>query len=143
MLFRSERGEDIVAIAESFVANRSFHRTVAKRLGPEAIAAIRAYPWPGNVRELKNVVERAVLLSGAEPVIDAGSLGLTPPERWAPEPESGFVLRFDAPPTLEEIEKVYLAQLLGRPGISRAEIADTLGISERNTYRLIAKHALR
>ena len=85
-----ERGEDIVAIAESFVANRSFHRTVAKRLGPEAIAAIRAYPWPGNVRELKNVVERAVLLSGTERVIDAGSLGLTPPERRAPEQEAGF-----------------------------------------------------
>ncbi|MCL4491167.1 MAG: sigma-54-dependent Fis family transcriptional regulator, partial [Nitrospirae bacterium] len=25
---------------------------------------LRQYPWPGNVRELKNVVRRAVLLSG-------------------------------------------------------------------------------
>ncbi len=137
-----ERGEDIVAIAESFVVNRNFNRTMDKRLGADAIAAIRAYPLPGNVRELKNVIERAVLLSGANPVIDVGALGLTV-ERREPEPEAGFALRFPTPPTLEEIEKVYLAQLLKRPGISRAEIADILGISERNTYRLIAKHELR
>ena len=140
-----ERGDDIVAIAESFVANRNFHRTLEKRLAPLAVAAIRAYPWPGNIRELKNVIERAVLLSGTAPEIDDAALGLVverPAERDA-APDTGFALRFATPPTLEEIEKVYLAQLLVRPGISRAEIADILGISERNTYRLIAKYDLR
>lgn len=137
-----ERGEDIVAIAESFVANRNFHRSVEKHLAPDALAAIRAYGWPGNVRELKNVVERAVLLSGADPLIHAAELGLTI-DRGSKGGPSGFSLAFGAPPTLEEIEKAYLADLLQRPGISRAEIADILGISERNTYRLIAKYGLR
>ncbi len=139
-----ERVEDIVAIAESFIANRAFHRGVDKRLGPEAIAAIRAYSWPGNVRELKNVIERAVLLSGDSSVIDTASLGLgVDPATARTTEEAGFVLRFPEQPTLEEIEKHYLATLLKRPGISRAEIAQILGISERNTYRLIAKYDLR
>lgn len=136
-----DRGEDIVAIAESFVANRNFHRAVEKHLAPDAVAAIRTYPWPGNVRELKNVIERAVLLSGADPLIHAAELGLVV-DRTAKGKEN-FSLSFATPPTLEEIEKVYLADLLRRPGISRAEIADILGISERNTYRLIAKYGLR
>ena len=136
-----ERGEDIVAIAESFVANRNFQRAVEKHLAPDAIAAIRAYPWPGNIRELKNVVERAVLLSGVDPLIHAAELGLVVDR--TPKGKETFALSFANPPTLEEIEKVYLADLLRRPGISRAEIADILGISERNTYRLIAKYGLR
>jgi len=27
-----------------------------------------SYDWPGNVRELRNVIERAVLLTGDEPI---------------------------------------------------------------------------
>jgi two-component system response regulator AtoC len=33
-------------------------------IGPEARAALLAYPFWGNVRELRNVIERAVLLAG-------------------------------------------------------------------------------
>lgn len=57
--------------------------------------------------------------------------------------EADFALCFASAPTLEEIEKAYLRHLLERQNISRAEIAQTLGISERNTYRLIARHGLR
>jgi transcriptional regulator with GAF, ATPase, and Fis domain len=37
-------------------------------LTASAIAALQSYEWPGNVRELKNVMERAVLLSGSAPI---------------------------------------------------------------------------
>jgi len=134
-----ERGDDVVAIAENLLADRGFHRGVEKHLGAEAIAALRAYSWPGNIRELRCVIERAVLLSGPRREIDAEALRLGRDGRGGKE----FVLSFDAPPTLEEIEKTHLRQLLERPGISRAEIAQILGISERNTYRLIAKYGLR
>ena len=141
-----DRVDDIVPIAESFIANRAFHRGIDKRLGSDAVAAIRAYSWPGNVRELKNVIERAVLLSGTSPTIDAAALGLgveAKEQRPVESTGEGFTLRFPSPPTLEEIEKAYLADLLKRPGVSRAEIAEILGISERNTYRLISKYDLR
>jgi two-component system NtrC family response regulator len=141
-----ERGADIVAIAERFVAQRAFRRNVPKRLGEAAATALMAYHWPGNIRELKNVVERAVLLSGDDEVIGAAELGLTPaaPPVVA-EKDAGkkFRLEFDEPPTLEEIEEVYLARLAARQNLSRAEMAAILGISERNTYRLLAKYGLR
>jgi len=37
-----------------------------RRHGDRALAleALKAYDWPGNVRELRNVIERAVVLSG-------------------------------------------------------------------------------
>ncbi|WP_333822414.1 sigma-54-dependent transcriptional regulator [Pinisolibacter sp.] len=137
-----ERGEDIIAIADAFVAGRAFRRNVPKRLGMEAKKALVAYRWPGNVRELKNVVERAVLLSGDRETIGVAELGLTADPMRAPEAKS-FRLEFDAPPTLEEIEREYLTRLATRTDLSRAEMAATLGISERNTYRLLAKHKLR
>ncbi|MDK9694786.1 MAG: sigma-54 dependent transcriptional regulator [Siculibacillus sp.] len=136
-----ERGDDIIAIADGFVADRGFRRNVPKRLGPEAKRALLAYSWPGNVRELKNVVERAVLLSGDREVIGVAELGLTPEPR-AQESKT-FRLDFDTPPTLEEIERIYLTRLAGRSDLSRAEMASILGISERNTYRLLSKHKLR
>lgn len=76
---------------------------------------------------------------GGDRTLRVGDRGRTE----ANEGEANFVLRFSTPPTLEEIERVYLQQLLEQPGISRATIARILGISERNTYRLIARYALR
>ena len=136
-----DRGDDIIAIAERFVADRVFRRNVPKRLGPEARKALLGYRWPGNIRELKNVVERAVLLSGETEVIGVTELGLAAPQRGAEA--KTFRLEFEAPPTLEEIERVYLTRLATRSDVSRAEMASILGISERNTYRLLAKHKLR
>ncbi|HTJ44408.1 MAG TPA: sigma 54-interacting transcriptional regulator [Kofleriaceae bacterium] len=37
-------------------------------LTPAALARLGAHDWPGNVRELKNVVERASLLAGSDPI---------------------------------------------------------------------------
>jgi DNA-binding NtrC family response regulator len=61
-----ERREDILPLAQHFLA---FHSTEAGRplmLSPQAEEALLTYSWPGNVRELENVIERAVVMSGQE-----------------------------------------------------------------------------
>src|SRR5271156_1714618 len=61
-----ERREDILPLAQHFLA---FHSTEAGRplmLSPQAGEALLHYSWPGNVRELENVIERAVVMSGQE-----------------------------------------------------------------------------
>lgn len=65
-----ERPEDIVPLAERFLAQ--FARRLGRRfaLTDEQRALLVAYPWPGNVRELANMMERLVALSGL-----AGSTG--------------------------------------------------------------------
>jgi len=62
-----ERVEDVPRLAEHFLALYAAENDLpAKRLSPEAGAALRAMSWRGNVRELRNVIERlAILGSGA------------------------------------------------------------------------------
>ena len=58
-----KRGKEIVPLARFFLDRAAQGRPYT--LGPNAEAALEAFPWPGNVRELKNVVERAIVLAGA------------------------------------------------------------------------------
>ncbi|AKT39119.1 sigma-54-dependent Fis family transcriptional regulator [Chondromyces crocatus] len=55
---------------------RTFVGRAASALGREApdvaaetIAALKGHRWPGNVRELRNVIDRAVVLSGGDTVL--------------------------------------------------------------------------
>jgi DNA-binding NtrC family response regulator len=63
-----ERREDIVELASHFALAASRGRA---SLGPEAIDLLSGYPWPGNVRQLRNVVHRAIVLSGGAEEIGA------------------------------------------------------------------------
>jgi len=56
-----DRTEDIPLLVESFLRSHGRRHAVAKRLSPDAMAALVAYRWPGNVRELNSAVERVVL----------------------------------------------------------------------------------
>ena len=70
-----ERAADVLPLAKSFVdAFNEQHGKSARGFTPEAEARLVAWPWPGNVRELRNVVERAVLLSGPMEVLDVARL---------------------------------------------------------------------
>ncbi len=62
-----ERVEDIPILAKAFL--EEFSREYggrAKETAPEVFALLASRPWPGNVRELRNVIERMVILSGAQ-----------------------------------------------------------------------------
>src|SRR5215831_18853963 len=60
-----ERKEDISFIAETLIGdlNRKHDCRVAD-IAPAVIDALERHNWPGNVRELRNVLERAVILTG-------------------------------------------------------------------------------
>ena len=138
------RREDIPLLAEHFLNSRTFQRQMTKQLSEAAIEALSGYSWPGNIRELRNVIERAILISGDRPLIEIADLGL-PPENESrnttlssPQCE----LRFDHEPTLDEIKENYLLRLLGMHHGHRGRIANILGISERNAYRMIKRFGL-
>jgi len=44
------------------------HHWRPRLLSPEALALLQEQPWKGNVRELRNVVERVLILSDADPI---------------------------------------------------------------------------
>lgn len=60
----ADRREDIVTLAEQFVARYAAERRVpTPAISEEAMAALQAYDWPGNVRQLRNVIERTIILA--------------------------------------------------------------------------------
>ena len=135
------RREDIPFLARHFLDNHDFSRRVDSELTADAERALIAYDWPGNVRELRNVIERAIILGGHDGIISAEHLGLNKPAMG----QSGDVmvkLAFGSEPTLEEIKVAYVTNLFHKYSGHRAQIADSLGISERNVYRMIKRYGL-
>jgi DNA-binding NtrC family response regulator len=59
-----ERTEDIPLLVDFFLQSYAdVHGVTTRRVSPEALEALAAYPWPGNVYELKNIVERLALMA--------------------------------------------------------------------------------
>jgi DNA-binding NtrC family response regulator len=64
-----ERSSDIPALARHFLEAACRRNHWKKRgISPEALEVLREQPWKGNVRELRNVLERALILSAADPL---------------------------------------------------------------------------
>ena len=86
-----ERPEDILPLARHFLAFYSADAGRPLTLSPAAEKALLAYPWQGNVRELENVIERAVVMSGAEVLTpDAFALDRLTGNRAKPPAASGI-----------------------------------------------------
>jgi two-component system, NtrC family, response regulator AtoC len=58
-----ERKDDLLLLAEHFLAEICASEGQQKRFTPSAHVQILAYHWPGNVRELRNVVQRAYVMA--------------------------------------------------------------------------------
>jgi len=63
-----ERREDIADLASHFALIASRGRV---NVGSEALDRLSGYSWPGNVRQLRNIVHRAIVLSGGAEEIQA------------------------------------------------------------------------
>jgi two-component system nitrogen regulation response regulator NtrX len=65
----------------------------------DAIDALKRYAWPGNIRELRNVVERLLLLAGAQ--VDAEAVELALP---AAHSNPALAYRIPAAPGASSVE---------------------------------------
>jgi two-component system response regulator AtoC len=90
-----ERPEDLVALAELFVAEEGARMQRSFEVPEETLRLLSAYAWPGNIRELKNLLQRAALLTKGERITPellrpwlGGALPKTPTESGATEGES-------------------------------------------------------
>lgn len=68
-----ERTEDIPLLSRYFIRKyaKEMNRNITG-IPSDTLALMTRLPWPGNIRELENVMERAVILTGAD------TLNLTP-----------------------------------------------------------------
>jgi PAS domain S-box-containing protein len=131
-----DRIEDIPILAkellEEIALQRGFSRVPA--LSPQSLEALRKHHWPGNVRELRNVLERAVTVSGRNRPLEVdfenGDSG-----NWSylvrfPEGESFMELT-------RKIKYSVVHEALRRSAGSRQGAAKLLGISRHALFRLM------
>ena len=140
------RRDDIAGLAR-FLLERIAHRLArgVPTLSPEAEAVLVAYDYPGNVRELRNVLERALILESG-PQITPASLVLGRIARApAGDAEAFFTapLREGRPPTLDELEKLYVERLLEHTGGNRTQVARLLDVSYPTVAKKIADYGIK
>lgn len=123
-----ERSEDIPELAERFL----YQESPSKKFAPEAMAVMMGYHWPGNVRELRNAVVRASFLSNAKEDIHVEHL--SPYLTGVGDREL---------PTLYELQRNYLREVLRKSKGSITKAATIAGISAGLMRRKIEKFQLQ
>lgn len=136
-----ERRDDLPLLAKHFLSLFAAEMGLtAPDLTPEALAALAVHPFPGNVRELKNVMERALILSGGRPV-RREHLQLLPPATAnrqipaAPTTAASWPVLGDLPLTLEAAEQALIQRALELTCGNVAEAARLLDVNRSRIYR--------
>jgi DNA-binding NtrC family response regulator len=126
--------EDILPLARYFLARFALEYGLPEpTLTPEAEQSLTLHLWPGNIRELSNVMERAVLVDTGG-CIDAVDLAL---DRHAAVREERVI---PFPATLDEINRLVVAEMVDACHGQKSEAARRLGISRSRLLRLLDAH---
>ncbi len=132
------RQADIPLLAKYFAAKYAKEQnTTEKNITREAMSALLNYEWRGNVRELENAIERAFILSGDE--IEMENL---PPKIKSGAAGSSFEMRDPEGlrPTLEEMERRYIREIMTAVGDEKSAAAEILGIDLSTLYRKLKRY---
>ena len=138
-----ERVEDIPVLAEYFAsvycAANSFP---VKRIGDDAMQALKRYSWPGNVRELENAIQRLVIMTDGEiiafkdlprDIMQAGR------DRGRPK-ALGAGISLDR--ELEALERRWVNEALEQAKHVKSEAARLLGVDRNRLNYLCRKYNL-
>jgi len=134
-----ERKDDIPLLAGHFLRALGERAPEATpEITEEAMEVLKRYDWPGNVRELENALERAAVVARGAP-IDARHL----PDRVREAPTPRVVS--EAPPTnptMELVERAYIAWVLQAEGGNKTRAAEVLGIDPSTLYRKLNRYGI-
>ena len=132
-----DRPEDVPLLANHFLEMFSGEMGMtAPTLSAEAIAWLMSYAFPGNVRELKNLIERALIASGGEPIQREHFqvLGVATPTQARVSQVSTAAVA-DLSLNLEEAEHALIQRALEQTRGNVAEAARLLGVNRSRIYR--------
>lgn len=133
-----ERIEDILWLAHRFAEEQSAKKGgKAFSFSEAAERALLSYSWPGNIRELKHCIERACVMEEGAQLTPEALLGenLPPTARGAASGDK-LIAHLDA------CEKRYIEQALAASQWRIGETAENLGISRKNLWEKMRKHAI-
>lgn len=138
-----KRREDIEPLVRTFLSTAGPSSGHPPELSREAMERLRAYRWPGNIRELRNVMERALILSGNEavglehlPPLEGSSLGdAEDSELFIRMPRDGL--------DLETVEKTLIRKALERFDGNQSRAARYLSITRPTLLYRMEKYGLK
>jgi two-component system response regulator AtoC len=142
-----ERREDIEPLVRHFIDELAGAARPVP-VTPAALAYLRGYDWPGNVRELRNLIERALVLSGGA-ALDTPHFPIA-----APTPAVASVASVasaaadDMPADLDldravgEVESRYIREALRRCGNNKTRAAALLKVSERTIWNKLKRYGI-
>jgi PAS domain S-box-containing protein len=133
-----ERPEDIPQLVWSFV--RQFENKMGKRVDSipkRSMEALQGYAWPGNVRELRNVIERAMIVSGSR-ALDVRLPALSQVESSSSEASQST--------SLADIERKHILGVLQKTGwriTGKGGAAELLGLKRTTLQSRMGKLGIK
>ncbi|ABO50252.1 sigma54 specific transcriptional regulator, Fis family [Desulforamulus reducens MI-1] len=126
-----ERREDIPELVYLFLQEFSqlYNKQISK-LEPGVMATFLAYSWPGNIRQLKNIIERMVILTEGDTVLESAipeSLKLSSRQDQA-------TATIGLASVTEQTERELIIRTLKQVNGNRSEAARMLGIPRSTLY---------
>jgi len=137
-----DRRDDIPLLFEAFVREYCRENGIsAKPVRRGVVARLTAYAWPGNVRELRNLVERLLILSGAEITEDDLPEDLVAPGEApaALPPGERMTLRAYK----ESMERAYILEVLRENEWNVSRAAIVLGIERTNLHKKMKGYGIQ
>jgi DNA-binding NtrC family response regulator len=129
-----ERHEDIPLLARHFLEKYAREQaSPVREIAEDAMAKLTGHSWPGNVRELENVIERSLLLAGAD-ALHAADIHLDAPRTTTPATAANGAAFLPEGVTLDEHERTLIREALARAGGNKSQAARLLGLT-RNALR--------
>lgn len=132
-----ERPEDLPTLVSGIVEKLAAEMQLPRvpEVDSATMGILASYKWPGNVRELRNVLERAIILSG-KGKISVGTLGVGDVQgQWT------YTMKFPENQSLNEVadtvKRVLISEALNRTRGSKQKAAKLLGISRFSLFRQI------
>ncbi len=136
-----ERAADIPLLANHFAENiaKGYGRDEIKITDP-ALNWMQTLAWPGNIRQLKQLIERAILVSGKE-VLEVEDF------RLPMDMETNEKSKDDLPEvgrmTIDEMEKAMILKSLKHYDGNISRVAEALGLSRPALYRRFEKYGIK
>ncbi|HSU89339.1 MAG TPA: sigma-54 dependent transcriptional regulator [Terriglobia bacterium] len=129
-----ERLSEIFPMAEFLLEQLERKYKIRSNLHPDCRGVFEQYDFPGNIRELRNALERAIVnLSGAEITPEA-----LPSSWYTSRPAKHAKM-----PSLEQVERDYIAEVLRQTRGKKVKAAKILGISRKTLLEKRKKFGLQ
>lgn len=136
-----ERMDDLAPLIDTLIPrlNRK-HSTSVVGVSPQVMQLLETHSWPGNIRELRNVLERAVVLTGIG-LIQTQHLPRELDPRARRQPESPAEFHFEPGMSMSEAERQIILNTLRHAQNNKKKTAQILGISLRTLLTRLKEYS--